>query len=245
MALRSDAAMVLFYDIEGNTDDHDDWYSYEHFHERLSVPGFLRATRWVASEGAPRYLVTYEVGDVDVATSKGYLDRLNDPTTWTGEIMPRFRGMIRGFCDITASAGFGLGRAATVLRFTPDDGAEEQLSAWLADEVLPAVASRRGIVSAQSLRPTPPPPMTREQALRGTDKPMPWLVIVTAYDEDALKRAVAEDLAPNTLQGKGASGEIIFGTYMLGHTAIAEEVARTAKPPVMTPEQRGREGDRG
>ncbi|MGF1623222.1 MAG: hypothetical protein ACFCUR_21780 [Rhodomicrobiaceae bacterium] len=92
--------MVLFYDIDGddNADDnadHYDWHSYEHLHERLSVPGFLRATRWVATEGTPRYMVTYEVSGVDVATSPGYLDRLNDPTPWTSDMMPRFRGMTR------------------------------------------------------------------------------------------------------------------------------------------------------
>jgi hypothetical protein len=69
MALRSDAAMVLFYDIEGDSADHDDWHSNEHFHERLSVPGFIRATRWVSTGSAPRYMVTYEVSGVDVATS--------------------------------------------------------------------------------------------------------------------------------------------------------------------------------
>ena len=66
MALCSDAAMVLMYDIAGDPADHDDWHSREHFHERLSVPGFLRATRWVATEGGPRFLVTYEVESVEV-----------------------------------------------------------------------------------------------------------------------------------------------------------------------------------
>src|SRR3546814_5593036 len=50
MALCSDAAMVLNYDIAGDTADHDDWHSYEHMHERLSVPGFVRATRWRSEE---------------------------------------------------------------------------------------------------------------------------------------------------------------------------------------------------
>ena len=134
MALYSDAAMVLFYDIDGDPADHDDWHSHEHFHERLSVPGFLRATRWIASRGAPRCMVIYEVSGTDVATSKGYLDRLNDPTEWTNAIMPRFRGMTRGFCTMVASAGFGFGAAAAALRFTPEEGQEAGLSEWLAGD---------------------------------------------------------------------------------------------------------------
>src|SRR3546814_90344 len=79
MALCSDAAMVLYYDIAGDTADHDDWHSYEHMHERLSVPGFVRATRWVATAGAPRYMVIYEVTGTDMATAPDYLARLKNP----------------------------------------------------------------------------------------------------------------------------------------------------------------------
>lgn len=92
MALCSDAAMVLFYDIDGNLTDHDVWHSREHFGERLGVPGSLRASRWV-SAGAR----CYEVSDVGVASSEAYVERLNDPMPWTAAMMPCFRGMIRGF----------------------------------------------------------------------------------------------------------------------------------------------------
>ena len=111
MALGSDAAMVLFYDVTGDTRDHDDWHSTEHFHERLSIPGFRRATRWVASQGTPRYLVIYEVSDTGIATSPAYLARLNDPSPWTAAMMPRFRGMVRSFCSISP----GSSRSAMVL----------------------------------------------------------------------------------------------------------------------------------
>lgn len=244
MALCSDAAMVLFYDIEGDTADHDDWHSYEHFHERLSVPGFLRATRWVATDGAPKYMVTYEVSGVEVATSDGYLERLNDPTPWTSEMMPRFRGMIRGFCGVRASAGFGFGRAAVALRFLPQEGTEDRLSDWIARDVLPAMASRRGIVAAHLLQPAPPPPMTREQALRGRDQAMPWLVIVSGYDAAALDRAAAAHLDPQAFQDNGAADDMTLGHYALDHTASADEVARTVKPPVLAPEGRREDGPR-
>lgn len=244
MALISDAAMVLFYDIAGDTCDHDDWHSYEHFHERLSVPGFLRATRWVAEEGAPRYMVTYEVSDLEVATSQGYLDRLNDPTPWTSEMMPRFRGMIRGFCTIAASAGFGLGHGAVALRFHPEAGAEQRLTDWLSDDALPALASHRGVVGAALLQPAPPPPMTREQSLRGPDQPMPWLVMATGYDSVALRRATSAMLPAEALRAKGAAEEIETGFYALDYTATAEEAARTAKPAVLNSATRKGEGPR-
>jgi len=117
------------------------------------VPGFRRATRWITTAGAPRYMVIYEVDGVEVATSQAYLDRLNNPTSWTSEMMPRFHGMIRGFCRIAASSGFGFGNAAAVSRFMPEKGTEEQLSLWLASVVLPAAASQRGMVGAHLLQP--------------------------------------------------------------------------------------------
>lgn len=233
MSLRSDAMMVLFYDIDGDTADHDDWHSYEHFHERLSIPGFLRATRWISTDVGPRYLVTYEVSSLDVATSQPYLNRLNDPTEWTRDMMPRFRGMTRGFCSIPFSVGFGLGAAAVALRFQPSAGRETNLSQWLATEVLPPMLDLRGIVGAHLLRPAPPPPMTQEQALRGADTPLPCLVLVTGYDRAALDVVIAEHLARDKLGMMGAS-ELRLGHYVLHFTADSAEIARTPSMPVLT-----------
>src|SRR3546814_11484424 len=111
-------------------------------HERLSVPGFVRATRWVATAGAPRYMVIYEVTGTDMATAPDYLARLNNPTSWTSAMMPRFRGMMRGFCTVTAGAGFGLGHAALSLRFMPAAGRAVDFGDWLDRGGLPAKPQR-------------------------------------------------------------------------------------------------------
>jgi hypothetical protein len=244
MALLSSAAMAIFNDFNGDAADHDDWHSYEHIHERLSVPGFLRASRWVATGSGQRYLILYEVAGIDVASSEGYLNRLNDPTPWTTETMHHIRGMTRGICHIAASAGFGLGSAAAILRFEPVEGEQQRLADRIARDILPAIASRRGMVGAHLLRPAPPPPMTREQSLRGSDNAMPWLVIATGYDTAARDRAAAEHLDPSAFRRDGASAEITLTKYALHYTATAEEVARTPKPTELTLETRRREGPR-
>lgn len=223
MSLCSDALMVLFYDIEGDSRDHDAWHSHEHFRERLSVPGFLRATRWVAAGPGPEFMVTYEVDSVDVATSDAYLDRLNAPSDWTKSMMPRFRGMVRGFCHVVAGAGLGLGHVAAVVRFAPEAGQGGALFDRLRDDVLPGLAARRGMAGAHLLRPAPPPPMTREQALRGTDRPLPALLIATAYDAAALEQAVRALLPPEALQATGAEPPAEILTYTIAHTATAPE----------------------
>lgn len=244
MALYSDTAMVLYYDITGDNADHDDWHTYEHIHERLSIHGFLRATRWVAIAGKPKYMVIYEVAGTDVAISPDYLARLNDPTPWTASMMNRFRGMIRGFCSVVAGSGFGLGNAAVSVRFTPVSGEESNLTDRLSREVLPAMSSRKGIAGVHLLQPAPPPPLTKEQSIRGPDRPMTWLLLATAYDTEALSRATAEHLEPKDLKRCGASSLITIGTYILHYTVTAQEVSRTAPNPPLQPAARNADGVR-
>src|SRR5438132_9308533 len=84
MALLGKAAMLLTFDVEqAAIPEHDDWHTHEHLPERLAIPGFLRATRWVVVRGAPRYVVIYEVDRLETLGSRNYLDRLNHPTPWT------------------------------------------------------------------------------------------------------------------------------------------------------------------
>ena len=227
MALVSDAVMVLFCDVASDAADHDDWHTWEHMHERLSIPGFMRGTRWTRNAGEPRYMIIYELADVAMARSPAYLERLNNPTPWTSSTMTRLRGMSRGFCKVAASAGYGLGRAAMSLRLAAGDEAARR---WLAGE-LAQVASRRGMASAHLFVNAEAAPMTREQSIRGRDVGMAWMALVTAYDPDALVRACEQHLDASAL-ARHAITAMDRGTYELAFTATAAEVARTpANPP--------------
>ena len=232
MALMSDAAMVLFCDVSSDAQDHDDWHSTEHMHERLSIPGFLRGTRWIRTQGSPRYMIVYEVASIQVAQAPRYLERLNDPTPWTAATMKRLQGMRRGFCAITASAGYGLGRAAFVLRFR--DAAEEARRALAHD--VPRMAAWQGMASVHLLEPGPAPPMTKEQALRGADTRASSVLVATAYDPRALQRVGDMHLGDEALAGHGIE-PLDRGTYEIGFTATAYEVAR-GKPATEGPRPR-------
>lgn len=69
----------------GMEDEFNAWYDQEHFPERLAIPGFRSARRWVGDgpPGAGRYLATYELDSADVLESPAYLARLNSPTPWS------------------------------------------------------------------------------------------------------------------------------------------------------------------
>ena len=224
MAFRGNGAMVLYYDIAPDAiADHDDWQTHEHFPERLSIPGFLRASRWVADGGSPRYLVLYEVSDVPVLSSAPYLERLNNPTPWTARMMANFRGMARGFCRIVANSGAGLGRAMLSIRYAPAPGRERELRDWLEAGVLPGISSRPGVVSARMLESAASPPMTKEQGIRGKDADISCVLLLTGYSADTLARIAGTDLAASQFEQHGAATIVANGKYQLDAVLTEEE----------------------
>ena len=52
------------------------WHSHEHFPERLGIPGFLRATRWISANGGEGIFVLYELEAHGVVSSPAYLASL-------------------------------------------------------------------------------------------------------------------------------------------------------------------------
>jgi len=218
--------MILYYDIAPDAiEDHDDWHTHEHIPERLSIPGFLRASRWVAAEGSPRYLVRYEVADVQVLGSAPYRERLNNPTPWTARMMENFRGMARGFCTVVSSSGLGLGHALLSICYVPVAGREDELREWLKRTVLPGISSKPGLASACMLEPAAKPPMTKEQSIRGKDADIPCVLLVTGYSAGALSRIAGDHLPNRELERHGASATTVRGNYRLDYLLAERECA--------------------
>jgi len=179
--------MLLSFDVEADAiEEHDRWHTHEHLPERLSIPGFLRGTRWIATQGGPRYMVLYEVESVQTLASAAYLERLNNPTPWTTRMMPHYRGMKRGLCSVLGSFGFGQGGAAALIRFTPEATRAAALHRWLLEEALPAVPSTPGLGSAHLLQGAQAAEMTNEQRIRGADSAVHSALILTGYDDGAV-----------------------------------------------------------
>src|SRR5688572_25303149 len=78
-----------------NDADLNAWYSEEHLRERLAVPGFLAARRYVSLDGEPRYVALYELTDADVLHSEAYTRVLANGTQWTRRIIDNLQAMIR------------------------------------------------------------------------------------------------------------------------------------------------------
>lgn len=217
--------MLLSFDVAQEAiPEHDEWHTHEHLPERLSIPGFVRGTRWVALLGQPRYFVMYEVEQLATLTSKAYLERLNNPSPWTSKMMPFYRSMTRGFCSVTGSFGFGIGHVGLLMRFRPPTGAETSARTWLLQDILPELPSRTGIGSAHLFEGALTPPMTNEQRIRGVDAGVDWALLLTGYSQEALASLMQADLCSAQLEAHGAMG-VMSTMYRMEYSLIDREVA--------------------
>jgi hypothetical protein len=68
------------------------WYDTEHLPERLAVPGFETASRYVCVSGHPRYLAMYDLARPEVLDSPEYLSvAFANSSPWTLRVMQRVR----------------------------------------------------------------------------------------------------------------------------------------------------------
>lgn len=76
------------------------WYDSEHLPERLAIPGFRSAQRWVAdvAPGEGKYLATYELDSPEVLQSKPYLERFRKQTPWSRRCLGKARVFKRWAC---------------------------------------------------------------------------------------------------------------------------------------------------
>jgi hypothetical protein len=226
MALIGKAAMLLSFDIEPAEAivEHDDWHTHEHFPERLSIPGFLRGSRWIALKGGPRYFVMYEVETLDVLASGPYLERLNSPSPWTTKMMAHYRGMIRGLCRVIGSFGAGLGQAVLLIRFRPAPGKEKALQDWLLTDALPKLPTLPGLTGAHLFEGAMAAAITNEQRIRGKDAAVDCAVVITGYDIESLESLGKTELHSKEFEQRGATG-ITSGVYRMAHTLAKADIS--------------------
>jgi hypothetical protein len=77
------------------------WYDGEHIPERLSIPGFRSARRWIAHgrPGEGKYLATYELDSPAVLTSPEYLAFFERPSAWTQRCLSKAVVFKRWACE--------------------------------------------------------------------------------------------------------------------------------------------------
>ena len=175
-----------------NVDAADDaefnrWYDREHLEERVAIPGFLEARRYVAHEGNPKYLSLYSTETFDVLDSPAYRTALANQTAWSKANISRFKDMIRGVARTTISRGVGRGAALGIIRLRPAGG-EDKLRAALSEQLDPSKLD--GVISMHLLENDPAlsKPLTENASTAGAGD---WFVLIDATDVSAVPAAMA------------------------------------------------------
>lgn len=134
------------------------WYDEEHLAERLAIPGFRSATRWVADvpPGQGKYLATYELDSVKVLSSPAYLERFQNQTPWSRRCLGKAVVFKRWVCEQVEPGDAGphaaaralmlnheLPNALQVRRFVSDKGERITLCEMPDSRGLPGIVYRR------------------------------------------------------------------------------------------------------
>ncbi|MBX3609623.1 MAG: hypothetical protein KF871_06965 [Hydrogenophaga sp.] len=222
MAMLGQAALAMWWDMAPERlAEFGHWHSHEHFPERLALPGFRRASRWLAADGGEGVFTCYEIAEPADLGSPAYQARLNAPTPWSTAMMPHHRHMQRAQCEVLASVGaFVAGHLLTLRLAALDDTGIALWRAWARTH-----AGAPGLAGVHLLRHAPPAiPTTTEQRIRGGDGAPACVALVSAYDADALSTA-ASMLA--TLPGHHGEPAARFRLAM---SALAGELADIEPP---------------
>jgi hypothetical protein len=166
------------------------WYDREHLEERVAIPGFLEARRYVAHAGNPKYLSLYSTETFEVLDSPAYRTALANQTAWSKANIARFKDMIRGVARITISRGTGRGAVLGILRLRPASGGEDKLRSALREQLDPSKLD--GVISMHLLENDPAlsKPLTDNPSASDPGAG-DWFVLIDATDVNAVPAATA------------------------------------------------------
>jgi hypothetical protein len=170
------------------------WYDREHLEERVAIPGFLEARRYIAHQAGPKYLSLYSTAEFDVLDSAAYRTALANQTAWSKANISRFKNMIRAVARITISRGTGRGAALGIIRLRPGATAKDALRTTLHDRLDPR--DRDGIISMHLMENDPAlsKPLT-DNASDSDPGAGDWFVLIDGTNVAAIDAAITALIA--------------------------------------------------
>jgi len=132
------------------------WYDSEHLPERLSIPGFISARRWVdrgAPVGSGKYLATYELERPQVLETAAYLAHVGDNfTPWSKRCLSRCKPFRRWACAQILPGDALPDAAARALFLACGDVPaehEKEFNDWYDREHIPLLSAVPGVLRAR------------------------------------------------------------------------------------------------
>ena len=134
-------------------DEFHDWYDLEHIPERLRVPGFLNAERWIGEEIPKVAVATYDLENHAVMQSAPYKAiGYENASVWTKRVtaiatrLLRFAGEQVKPGDAAAPSGAG---GLLAVSMNVDPAVEHEFNEWYNSEHLPQLGAVPGVLSAR------------------------------------------------------------------------------------------------
>lgn len=187
--------------------DFNRWYDREHLSERVAIPGFVEARRYIAHAAQPKYLSLYATRTFEVLDSEIYRKALANQTAWSTANIACFRNMIRSVARITASRGQGRGAALGIVRVRgATTSLRESIAALLAPEL------HDGLISMSLLEGDPVLSRSLTETLPGPGA-ADWFVLVEGTSVDAVA-PVAKEHFTDVIAAASAS-IVSVGVYKL------------------------------
>lgn len=212
MSLLGKGALAMWHQVKPGMDGaHDDWHSTEHLSERLGLAGFRRGRRCRSVDGGKGWFILYEVDDLSVLSSPAYLERLNNPSEWSQNIIPSITHMNRTLARVVVSRGVGVGSVVATVRMTSE----------IDSQFIESVAEEKGIVGVHLLcgDRTASGIGTQEKSLRDRpDEISDWIVLIEGYDEELVR------VAADRLLETSGSGKCVRGMYGIRHLVVETDV---------------------
>jgi hypothetical protein len=137
-------------------DEFHDWYDTEHVPERLAVPGFINADRWIGIDNPKVSVATYDLDEVGVLHSPPYLAvGGTNGSPWTKRVTGRVNMIMRLEGDqILPGPALAPRGASELLVIAMNVGTEiePEFNAWYNEEHLPQLGSVPGVLMARRYR---------------------------------------------------------------------------------------------
>jgi len=219
MPLHGKGMLIVFSEVKARDErDFNEWYNREHIDERVNLPGFHRARRYVAVRGSPKYLATYECDTVGDLAVPGYLALLANQTPWTQAVMARFTQFNRMTLRVQVDLTHGIGGAVAAVKFAPDPRERKALVAWLHEIALPKAIARPGMVGAAAAEndlEVANAPLRDKSMDRPRAEEIEWVVLMEGADAGAVGAAARATFKLANLRNFGVSVAPTIGTYRL------------------------------
>jgi hypothetical protein len=215
--LMGTGALMLWLDVAPELErETDAWYIDEHMPERIDFGGYLRARRYDAIEGTPRYLTLFEARTPSALASEGYLRLVRRISEQSQRIRAGFSNVVRNTFAVRQSRGRGIGAIVASLRLTPRDAGAAATAAAAIDAQVPELLRRHGVVGVHWLQAAPAvrERMDAERAVGQSDASADYVLLIEATRTGDL-HALRHDAVSAAALAQSGFAEQGFAIYRL------------------------------